>query len=85
MAKISSYAYVGNSYYGIAAARARRQAVADRLDSINAMGGNIFNANSTLSQGLSQIAAQQYANRVQAAAKAKLAAASSVSSAIKTA
>jgi len=85
MARISSSAYVGNSYYGLALARARRQAVADRLDSLNSLGGNIFAANSTLSQGLSQIAAQQYADRVQAQAKAKLAAANSLSSVNKTA
>ncbi len=68
-------------YKAIVTGRANRQAVNNRLNTMNILGGNVFNAKLSQTQGLNEIVAKQYAARVQAELKAKL---QSTSSSIST-
>jgi hypothetical protein len=52
--------------------RAKRQAVSNRLATMNYLGGAMFAAKATQTQGLNELAVKQYAARAQADLKARL-------------
>ncbi len=77
--KIGSSTNRYSLYQTLAINRAKRKAVNSRLEAMSALGGMVFSSKVTLAQGLNEIAAQQYAARIKAAAQAKLSAATKTS------
>jgi len=80
--KISGYT-PGSMYkrfYGTNMSQMNRAAVASAASAANSYSTSVFDTNVSLSQGISQIATQQYAARITAEAKEKMSSASSISS-----
>ena len=80
--KVSGYTpgSIYKRFYGTSMSQMNRAAVASAASAASSYGATVFDTNVTLSQGISQIATQQYAARITAEAKAKLANASGISS-----
>jgi hypothetical protein len=81
--KIGSSYVPGSMYkkfYGTNMSRMNRQAVASAESAINSYGTSVFSTTVTQSQGMSEIVAKQYAARISAEAKEKMAGALDISS-----
>ena len=79
--KVSGYTpgSIYKRFYGTNMSRMNREVVASNSSAANSYGTSVFDTNVSLSQGISQIATQQYAARITADAKAKLESASGIS------
>jgi hypothetical protein len=80
--KISGYTpgSIYTRFNGTNMSQMNRAAAASASSAANSYGASIFDTNVSLSQGISQIATQEYAARITAEAKAKMQSASSISS-----
>jgi hypothetical protein len=67
-------------FYGTNMSQMNRAAVASAASAATSYGASVFDTNVSLSQGISQIATEQYAARITAEAKAKLSGASDIAS-----
>jgi hypothetical protein len=72
--KVSGYTpgSIYKRFNGTNMSRMNRETVSSNASAANSYGTSVFDTNMTLSQGISQIATQQYAARITAEAKAKL-------------